>query len=93
MKKLILVILLMALQFGSFSQKTDTIYYDAEWKQVSKKENFEYFRVLRIDKEGKAIGKVRNYYRTGQIEWEGELLSVYPESMNGKAVWFHKNGR
>jgi len=69
-----------------------TILYNKEWEVISDKEKVEYYRIIKYD-DDKPVGIVRDYYRSGQIQWEGQFLKDRPdEIMDGEITWFRKDG-
>jgi len=93
MNKIILFIIPIILPFFCMAQKTDTIFYTSQWKPTDIKDSTVFYRVVKYDKNGKPVGKVHDYYQTGEMQWEGELLSVEPEIIQGKALWYFQNGK
>ena len=71
MKKETLTLLFIFFIQIYFSQ-VDKIYYDSDWK-VSNQSDAEYYRLVSLDKNGKPIGKVKDYYLSGVLQWEGQL--------------------
>jgi len=75
---------------------TNKIFYDIDWK-VCTQSNAEYFRIITLDDKGKPIEKVRDYFISGELQWEGQLTYVdkyntQNDIMDGKCVWYYKNG-
>lgn len=93
-----LFILTITLFIGllAFGQEQETIYYNSEWK-VCKKAKAEYYRLITLDESGNPIGKVKDYYITGELQWEGNV-SYFDKEDNSKdiaeglCVWYYKNG-
>jgi len=79
-----------------FGQTQEKIYYDEDWK-VCNKSNADYYRLITFDENGKPLGKVKDYYITGELQWEGYFSYVdkYDNSKDineGHCIWYHKNG-
>lgn len=83
-RNLILTITLFAPLF-IFGQKTDTLYYDKNWKECEKDLAF-YYGLKDLDKN--YCGIENYYYLTGQ---KHSLKHIYNGSQHGKAVWWYKN--
>lgn len=97
--KQILLSLIISLSISNlaFGQKEEKIYYDSEWK-VCQKSKAEYYRLITIGDNLKPIGKVRDYYLSGELQWEGQYSYVdkYDNSKDiqeGLCIWYHKNGQ
>ncbi|WP_276088092.1 energy transducer TonB [Pedobacter sp. JY14-1] len=71
------------------AQKTDTTYFDADWKSSSK-ENSSYYRVIKTA----ALNKydVEDYYSSGKIQMKGTYSSLAPEVKTGVFTWYYENG-
>jgi len=73
------------------------IYYDKDW-QVTTKDYAAYYRLVTLNAKGKPTGMVKDYYITGEKQWEGYLLEMDPydnnkDIANGPGTWYHKNGK
>lgn len=95
-----LLTLLTILLFGfpALGQVQEKLYYDAEWKPVSKAASAAYFRLITLDKDGRPVGKVRDYYITGEMQWEGTLTYFdrtddHNNVHEGKCTWYYKSGQ
>ncbi len=78
---------------ASCSMKTQTIeYFDADWKKVDSGENAAYYREITYDTNGRPTSKVRDYFITGELQFEGRLLSVDPHVFDGVCTWYYQNG-
>jgi tetratricopeptide (TPR) repeat protein len=93
MKKLILVSIVIVFPLLCFPQITDTIFYTIQWKPTIIEDSIVFYRIVKTDLKGKPIGKVRDYYKNGKLQWEGKFLSLDPEVRQGKATWFYENGK
>tara|TARA_B100000427_G_scaffold254031_1_gene217506 strand:- start:2605 stop:4341 length:1737 start_codon:yes stop_codon:yes gene_type:complete len=96
MKKLFLIVLLIPII--SLSQSKDLIiFYDSEWVECAKKNAF-YYRQITLDSYNQPLGKVKDYYITGEIQWEGYLIKFdRKDSTNdipeGLCTWYYINGQ
>ncbi len=78
----------------SYSITAQTIeYFDADWNRLGSKESGAYYREITYDVNGKPVGKVREHYITGELQFEGQLLSINPDTLDAKCVWYHRNGQ
>jgi S1-C subfamily serine protease/antitoxin component YwqK of YwqJK toxin-antitoxin module len=94
-QKLIILIIGLFLSLTSFGQ--DKIYYDADWK-VCSKSKADYYRLISFDENEKPKGKVKDYFITGELQWEGYFSYVdkYDNSKDineGLCIWYYQNGR
>ncbi|MBN2260296.1 MAG: TonB family protein [Clostridiales bacterium] len=69
--------------------KSDTIFLDIKWEKASK-DNFFYYRVL--TKDSNDIYECKDFWRTGEIQMQGKLSSLYPQTRESKFCWYYKNG-
>ncbi|HAS39470.1 MAG TPA: hypothetical protein DCS93_03285 [Microscillaceae bacterium] len=74
-------------------QGTWTILYDKDWKVIQDTTQAQFYRIIRYQND-LPVGNVRDYYRSGQLQWEGHLLQDRPkELIDGKCVWYYENGK
>lgn len=97
MKNIFILLLSMFLVNITYGQTQEKIYYDSDWK-VCNKSNAEYYRIITFDEHGKPLGKVKDYYLTGELQWEGYFTYVdkYDNSRDineGLSIWYYKNGK
>ena len=59
----------------AFAQKQEKVFYDKNWK-VCSESKAEYYRLMTLDENRKSIGKVKDYYLNGQLQYEGEYSYV-----------------
>lgn len=83
--------------FALLESKTQTIYYNANW-ELCDKANAEYYRIAEQDIDGKLKGGVKDYYITGELQYEGSFsyADKYDNTKDikeGKTVWYYKNGK
>ncbi len=86
---LFLTVCLLA-SFYSCSQTVE--YFDGEWNRVNSKAEAEYYREITYDEKGKPVGKVRDFYVSGKIQFEGKLLSVNPDTQDGFWIIYKEDG-
>jgi len=85
------------------AQREEILYYDEDLKVTKNRSEAQYFRVITLDAEGKPIGKVKDYYITGElhaerwpiyIDREDDLEYGSPKSLwKGELVSYYKNGQ
>lgn len=97
MKKLFILLLTALLVNITFGQAQEKIYYNSDWK-VCNESKAEYYRLISFDENGKPIGKVKDYYISGELQWEGYFSYVdkFDNSKDineGLSIWYYKNGQ
>ena len=65
--KALILNLLLFISTLSFSQTTETIFYDSEGKGSSK-EQASFYRIVNLDSLGHPIGEIRDYYITNELQ-------------------------
>lgn len=95
--KFIILFVGLFFSFLSFSQQQEQIFYNSEWK-VCNQSKAEYYRLITLDENGKPIGKVKDYYISGKLQWEGYFSYVdkYDNSKDineGLCIWYYENGK
>jgi hypothetical protein len=73
--KIIVLTLGLFISVLSFGQAEEKIFYDSEWK-VCNESIADYYRIITFDENGKPIGKVKDYYISGELQWEGYFSYV-----------------
>ncbi len=95
MKKISLIIsLFVCFSATIYGQKQKTIYYNTDW-EVCDKVDAKYYRIIKLDKENKPVGKVKDYYSTGELQGECYLSFFDPNSkdvLDSLCIWYNKNG-
>jgi protein TonB len=86
----ILILLTLMLSINASGQKTDTTYFDSDWKPSTKLLS-SYFRITKVIEEGKKY-KIADYYKTGELQMMGNYSSIEPEVREGMFNWYYKNG-
>ena len=89
--KLIITFLALIIPLQAFTQMT-VEYFDENWNPTTR-EAAGFYREIIYDKEGKPIGIVRDYWVTGELQFEGELSSVNPDALKGVCTWYYRNGQ
>ncbi len=69
-----------------------TLTYDSLFRPTQNLDSIYYYRIARFE-AGKPIGKVRDFYITGQKQWEGFLSSNEPEIKEGECTFYYENGK
>lgn len=96
-QRLILLVISFFISITLFGQTQEKIYYDENWK-VCNKSDADYYRLITFDGNGKPLGKVKDYYITGELQWEGYFSYVDKNDNSkdineGHCIWYHKNGK
>ena len=69
-----------------------TILYDSNGKETSIPDSMRYYQINSFI-DGKPVGIVRDYYRSGTLRWKGGLKSLQPPiSREGLNTWYFENG-
>ncbi|HEX8561716.1 MAG TPA: hypothetical protein VF676_01940 [Flavobacterium sp.] len=88
MKKVLPVLIVLAINVVSFGQKT--MYLDKNWKETAK-DSAEYSRV--ITEQSNHLYAFEDYYKSGKLQFKGHsTTSVEPLNLQGKASWYFENG-
>ncbi len=70
-----------------------TILYDSSFeKETTNLDSARFYRLVKFE-AGKPIGKVRDFFRTGQKKQEVYLKSISPDVFDGPCLSFHQNGK
>ncbi len=88
--------LMLTISKIAYGQKQERIYYDKNWK-VTTESKAVYFRTASFDEKGKPVGITKDYYITGELQWEGKMLYIdkydnSKDTSDGKCTWYHKGG-
>lgn len=78
--------------------KTDTLYYDKNWKGVESKHFATYFRIITDPDNCSFQKKFRSFYITGELQSEGGYISIdkYNDSQSvfdGEWINYYKSGK
>ena len=94
MKKLLL---LLFIPIVCLSQQEQIIYYDSEWKGTSRV-FAEYYRIYSLNENGDPIGKIKDFYSSGELQSEIDgaiYIDKDDDSKSkfiGKTVGYYKSG-
>ncbi len=69
-------------------QKTDTVYFNSKWEQVTK-EKFDYYRTSTNES---GLINVTDYWKSGEVQMTGIYESLEPKVQHGDFIWYFKNG-
>ncbi|MBK9716844.1 MAG: energy transducer TonB [Saprospiraceae bacterium] len=69
--------------------KMDTIFMDENWEKTDRL-NSSYFRIL--SKKSNGLYHYKDYWITGELQMEGNLSELFPETKEGKFIWYNKEG-
>jgi len=69
-----------------------TILYDSAWKIIENKKAAEFYRQITYS-DNLPTGVVKDYYRNGNVQWEGMLLADQPEDIiDGTCFYYRPDG-
>lgn len=97
MPKKIIVLVLFCCGIGLMAQKQTKEFFNADWKQCDSAVA-SYYRLVTYDDKGTPVGMVRDYFISGEIQWEGRFSKLdkydsYNSKHEGECTWFYKNGK
>lgn len=78
--------------FSRFCDKS-TEYFGKNWKPVNSLEECEFYREIRYKSDGTPIGEVKDFYKSGQLQWIGHISNVKPFTREGKCLNYFQNGQ
>ena len=90
MRFIVFIGIIFLLTDHSYGQTIE--YFDVEWEPCSFEEAI-FYREIYYDEEGNPIGKVRDWYISKKIQFEGELISVNPDTLQGLCTWHYESGQ
>jgi TonB family protein len=97
--KIILIVTFSASFLFANAQVEKKIYYNKDWKIVKSTDTVEYYRIVKLDANNKALDTIRNYYVTGEVEAKADG-ALYVDTMNekntkytGLARGYYKSGK
>ncbi len=67
------------------------IWYTKNWQQTDNRDSVAYYRKIKY-KNGQPDGIVRDYFLSGNVQWEGQLISDNPDVQTGLSIWYYENG-
>lgn len=70
------------------------IYFNSDWEEVDTKDQATYYRIIKFDQSGKLLSdqKIMDYYINGNIQFEGGMISIEPDVLNGECTFYYPNG-
>jgi protein TonB len=86
---LVSTLLLMLLSVSSYGQKTDTSFYDGNWKAADKA-NHVYYRITAVTDNDHLL--VKDYYKDGSLYMTGQYKTLIPEVKDGEFTWYYATG-
>lgn len=97
MYKSLLSLLFITLSASIFAQKPVKEFFSSEWKQCDSA-TAAYYRLVTYDDKGSPVGMVRDYFISGELQWEGKFSFLdrydsYNSKHEGLCTWYHKNGK
>lgn len=89
--------LLICLTTSIMAQKPVKEFFNAEWKQCDSAVA-SYYRVITYDEKGVPFGLVKDYFISGELQWEGRFSYLdkydsYNSKHEGECSWYYKNGK
>lgn len=93
----LLIISIVSLSVSAQTEKK--IYYDRKWKAPVKMDSAMYYRIVKFDETGKPIGKITDYYISGekQSDIDGALKIDSTDDHNsvfiGESKRYYKSGK
>ncbi len=68
------------------------VWLNVNYQQVDNSDSVVIYRLINYEND-KPIGVVKDFYRSGVLQWEGKLLEDRPhERLEGQAVWYREDG-
>lgn len=96
-QKLFVFAAIIFISVFTFGQKQEKLFYDKDWKGCSKSKA-EYYRIVSFDDNNKPIGKIKDYFLTGEIQGvaDGAIAIDRNNDKNsiftGNIINYYKNG-
>ena len=70
------------------------VYYNSDFtEEVYLHSEAGYYRTITYDQQGKISGVVKDYFISGQLQWEGQLLEEFPDKPHGECKRYYQNGQ
>jgi len=105
-KKNLIILFLIALigaaslfiyQYYQSLPKQYTYYYNKGWA-TCEKDSAEFYRIISLDNEGNPVGIVKDFFISGEIQWEGYLSYFDSDSsendiMDSICIFYYKSGK
>ncbi len=67
------------------------IWYNSQWEPTDILDSVMYYRKISF-KNGVSHGITTDYYKSGIKQFEGNLISIGPDVIDGKCYWYYENG-
>jgi S1-C subfamily serine protease len=82
---------------GLTAQKPIKEFFNSDWKQCDSAVA-SYYRLVTYDDKGTPVGMVRDYFISGELQWEGRFSFLdkydsYNSKHEGECTWYYKNGK
>ena len=68
-----------------------TILFDENFNETDSLENTHFYRLITY-KEGQPVGKMADYYRSGQIQMQATMISDAPDTYDGVVIYYSEEG-
>lgn len=81
------LLILILVSLVTFGQRQGKIYYDKDWNGCSQSKAA-FYRIVNYDANGKPVGKVKDYFITGELQSEIEGAILIDEYDDEKSKWF-----
>jgi len=65
--------------------------FDEDWEHPKDYDSAAYFRIANFQ-NGVILGTVKDYYLDQSLQWEGKLISMYPDVIDGPCIYYYPNG-
>jgi S1-C subfamily serine protease len=97
MLRKVLSLIIFCISTGLFAQKPVKEFFNNEWKQCDSS-IATYYRMVTYDDKGSPVGIVRDYFISGELQWEGRFsffdkYDSYNSKHQGECIWYYKNGK
>ena len=64
-----------------------------KWEITEDTSKAEFFRLISYDNENNPIGLVQDFYKTGQLQWQGHISSLNPFIRKGECIRYFESGK
>ncbi len=89
MKHILITLFISSISIGAFSQN-DTIFYDADWKEIPEIADASFYRIIKTKTQGNY--QIKDFYIDGTLQMSGISTSATKDSWEGPTIWFSKTG-
>lgn len=83
-KKTYIIVLLFFTIF-TFGQKQQKIYYNSDWKGCTESQA-KFYRLVTFDTNNKPIGKIRDYFISGELQGETDSALIIDKNDDNKSI-------